>query len=91
MATVLYVDGTRAPVAPRSAPSFTLEELQALVGGYIEVVALRDGRLLVLNEEGKLEGFPYNEQATALARDCLFPGDFIVGTAVLVSEEELGE
>jgi hypothetical protein len=41
MATVLYVEGTQAPIAPRSAPSFTLEELQVLVGGYIEVVALR--------------------------------------------------
>ncbi len=91
MATVLSVDGTQASVAPRCAPSFTLEELQALVGGSIEVVALEDGRLLVLNEEGKVEGLPYNEQATALARGCLFPGDFIVGIAVVVTEQELGE
>jgi hypothetical protein len=91
MAIVLHVDGTQAAVAPRCAPSFTLEELQVLVGGSIEVVALGDGRLLVLNEEGKLEGLPYNEQATQLARGCLFPGDVIVGTVVVVTEQELGD
>lgn len=91
MALVLEVDGSRRPVEPASPPSFTLEELQGLVSGYIELVSLGDGSLLVINEEGKLQGFAYNEQATARARGYLFAGDYIAGPAVVVSEQELGE
>ena len=38
----------------------TLEALQKLVGGYIEVVSIGRGLLLVLNEEGKLRGMKEN-------------------------------
>ena len=34
----------------------TLEAEQKAVGGYIEVVPLGDGKLLICNEEGKLNG-----------------------------------
>jgi hypothetical protein len=91
MATVLHVDGTRTTVVPQTPPSFTLQEMQALVGGYLEVVALGRGRFLLLNEEGKLQGLPYNARATERARRFLFAGDYIAGTAVVVTEQELGE
>lgn len=38
----------------------TLEALQSEVSGYIEVVHVGSGILLVLNEEGKLEGLEPN-------------------------------
>jgi Domain of unknown function (DUF3846) len=75
---------------------FTLEELQTVVGGYIEVVAaplavVDDGPMyLVLNEDGKRDNLPINGFATALyhqaggARD-----DWIVGNVVLASRREL--
>tara|TARA_Y100001951_G_C11102291_1_gene162735 strand:- start:147 stop:401 length:255 start_codon:yes stop_codon:yes gene_type:complete len=45
----------------------TLEELQKLVGGYIEVVESLDGEAdIVLDEEGKLKGKEVNESATKL-------------------------
>lgn len=34
----------------------TLEAMQGIVGGYIEVVPLGNGLLLICNEEGKLKG-----------------------------------
>jgi hypothetical protein len=91
MAIVLHVDGTRATVAPASPPAFSLQELQAMVGGWIEVVYLPDSRLMVIDEEGKLKDYPRNEQATRLAASRLFRGDYIAGTAVIVTLEEMGE
>ena len=38
----------------------TLEAKQKFVGGYIEVVNLTDEIDLVLNDEGKLNGLPFN-------------------------------
>ena len=67
--------------------SITLEEMQEAVGGYIEVVRLAFDRLvMIVNEEGKLRGLPYNPAATAIMGVGGLPGDYIVGTALLVSE-----
>ena len=38
----------------------TLEAMQEIVGGYIELVPIRTGCVMICNEEGKLEGLPYN-------------------------------
>jgi len=91
MATVFDVDGTRRVVHPATPPSFTLEEMQGLVGGLIEFVMLDDGTTLIINEEGKLQGLPCNLDATWHVADRLFSGDYIAGPAVLVSRQELGE
>src|SRR3989442_13800978 len=66
MATILYPDGRQEDCQPANGHDFQLEELHRIVGGHIELVQCRDGRLMVCNEESKLEGMPRNEQATAL-------------------------
>ena len=48
-----------------------------------------DGKLLILNEEGKFNGLAYNEQATLRASECLWPRDYIAGIAVVVSMQEM--
>ena len=64
---IIHVDGTREPYPPADGHLYTLEELQkAIGGGWIEIVKTRDGRLMVLDEEGKLKGFPVNRVATGL-------------------------
>ena len=56
----------------------TLEELQELVGGYIEVVYIKNGDQLIVDEDGLMrQKFP-NEDASILA------GKPIVGNAVLL-------
>lgn len=91
MAVLIPVQGEKQEVLPANGKCFTLEELQALVGGYIEYLYLPDGRVLVINEEGKPEGLPYNFNASlygvqiGIAND-----DFIVGPAVLCSSIEAG-
>lgn len=59
-----------------------LATLQGLVGGYIEGVRLGQGIMLIVNEEGKLDGLPAN-----------FPlgNAVIVGTAVFVADGFDGE
>ena len=36
MTEIIKTDGTRQPVQPANGSDFTLEEMQAIVGGYIE-------------------------------------------------------
>lgn len=52
-----------------------LEALQILVGGYIETVPFASGAIMLVDEEGKLDGRPVN-----------FPykGDLICGSVVWV-------
>ena len=87
-AVVYYSNDDYEVVYPKDGKKFTLKELQDLVGGWIETATLNDGRIMVLNEEGKLMGFPRNNRATQIYHDFMYKGDFIVGTAV-VSDPEL--
>lgn len=67
MATVIRVDGSTEEVEPANGTDFSLKELQDIVEGYIETVSLKDGRLMVINEEGRIYDLPRNEQATRIA------------------------
>jgi hypothetical protein len=55
MATFLRITGEREVLSPANGVHWSLEELQTLVGGYIEIVRTVDGRFLVIDEEGMLE------------------------------------
>ncbi len=91
---LLRANGVRVPYPP-AGPHYTLEELQRAVGGYIEIINF-DGGLMVLHEEGKIEGLPRNEEATRRAHQAtaIFPDDYIAGdvlitpTGLLEDDEE---
>ena len=65
----------------------TLEGMQAAVGGYIQIVNTKDGKLMVMNEEGKLEGLEFNETATKMVE--LFPGDYVAGNVLIAEQNEI--
>lgn len=78
-----------------------LKDLQDIVEGHIETVETMIGQgwaqekevtpVLIINEEGKLLGLPYNEDATLMAQITM--DDEIVGNAVLMlarGEELIG-
>lgn len=77
----------------------TLEGMQKLVNGYIQVVNLRKPVVvegvryahMVINEEGKLSGLPFNAIATKLAKldSSISAGDVIVGEAILLERGEI--
>jgi len=75
--------GEIVPVLPVNRVSFTLGELREFVKGFIEIITLSDGRLMVVNEEGKINGLEQNESATKLAKPVLFGSDFIVGDVLV--------
>lgn len=88
---ILKTDGSKHVITPQVGTKFNLEELQELVGGYIEVINLSANKALVVNEEGKLHNLPVNKIATALAQYCnaIFPTDCIVGDAVVIENKRL--
>jgi hypothetical protein len=57
-----------------------LRSLQQLVGGLIEVVEVGGGVVLVVNEEGKLEGLPPNLY-------CPRVGDWLLGPVLAVARD----
>jgi len=72
----------------------SLSQMQAAVGGYIEILSLREDLSMVLDEEGKLKGRPCNDVAIQLTRQYAVPlqsGDFIVGDVLLIGTDSDGE
>jgi hypothetical protein len=91
MAQIIKTTGEVIEVAPKNGTDFSLEELQTIVGGWIEIVNLRDGRLLCLDEEGKLKGKERNYVATDIYHQALplCCKDFIVGDVLLCNEDQI--
>ena len=70
---VLYKEPNKNPERRKIAN--TLEEMQNVVGGYIEIVGYK-GALLICNEEGKLRGLEPN---ISLGDDIICGSFFIAG------------
>jgi len=78
-------------VSPANGKEFTLDELQAYVGGLIEPVPLRrditgseeNWREMYVNEEGLLHNLKVNPTASILS------GRTIVGDAIIVTVDEV--
>jgi len=87
MATIIKTDGTLVTLKPEGPKgTLTLEQMQKAVGGYIETVTLRNGNIMVIDEEGKCKGKPLNPVATDRAA---LRGDFIVGDAIICKSKEV--
>lgn len=85
-------DGTITVVDIDAAKS--LEQLQAAVGGFIQMLDLADGLVMVINEEGKIYRLPTNDTATRVTQHYavgLAPWDEINGTAVIAGQSRGGE
>jgi len=70
----------------------TLDQLQAAVSGDVEVVAIKRGIDMWINEEGKYQTPARNLLAGVLTMGLLFPGDYIAGDVVFTGgADEEGE
>jgi len=67
----------------------SLEEMQKIVGGFIESVTLIDGRVIIIGEEAKFSSHEINHVATMLAARVISKTDYIAGDAILFDREEL--
>jgi len=79
MATIYKTNGEVIETTPKNGRDFSLEEMQEIVGGFIEIVYLDNGQLMIVNEEGKINGLPLNENASMLVGYTdLIMGDVLV-------------
>lgn len=78
------VKRTDEPIGHMTWISNSLENLQKIVDGHIEVVTIRPGLVLIVNEDGKLRDLPANFR---------LGGDLIVGDVIVcgVDDEEFAD
>lgn len=94
MAILIKADGTEVPITPKGE-CFRLEELYPWVApksNAIEVITLADGRLMLMDEEGKLrddDELSVNQKATILLQKAGIIGDFVVGDVAILDPSEL--
>lgn len=88
-AILIKTTGDETEIEPECGQYFGLRELQNYVGGYIEVVHLEDGRLMILNEEGNLLGLPQNKIATVMAHNAATQRNGIVGDVVVCDDNQM--
>lgn len=97
----IKTDGTNVEVQPKDGKYFKYEELQGFTkdehSSMVQIVPMPSGKLLVCNEEGKLNGADVNGEATEIWKKEYpidkFPmnnDELIVGN-VLITDEALLE
>ena len=93
MATLIKTDGTRVEVEPKNGSHFEFKgEVYDLLGcSMVEVVHLADGRLMLIDEEGKFDSSkqPNWDATKHLVTAGGIPGDYIVGDALVIDSEQL--
>lgn len=105
MAILVKTDNTSVLIDNKTNPGLfegdgmTLEAMQKLVGGDIQIIYLNHGvevngvlyTSMGMNEEGKFSGLKFNSTATIVAQEhsSIAIGDVIVGEAILFEQKEL--
>ena len=82
-AKIIYTDKEAEDYTPKNGKTFELTEMQEIVGGYIEPIRLNDGRMIIVDEDGKSKGKAVNIPATNILRRDHYTTDYIVGTAIV--------
>ena len=82
-AKIIYTDKEAEDYTPKNGKTFELTEMQEIVGGYVEPIRLNDGRVIIVDEDGKSKGKAVNIPATNILRRDHFTTDYIVGTAIV--------
>lgn len=82
-AKIIYTDKEAEDYTPKNGKAFALTEMQEIIGGYVEPIRLNDGRMIIVDEEGKSKNKAVNIPATNILRRDHFTTDYIVGTAIV--------
>ena len=90
MTDIIYkTTGEVIEISPKNGAFYTLDELQEIVGGSIEIIHLTNNKIMVINDEDKLINLLHNENATILYKFCLDTDDFIVGDALVCDKSKI--
>ena len=82
-AKIIYTDKEAEDYTPKNGKTFELTEMQEIVGGYVEPIRLNDGRMIIVDEDGKSKDKAVNIPATNILRRDHYTTDYIVGTAIV--------
>ena len=82
-ATLYTPNGGEKDIISKVRNKLSLEEMQKLVGGYIEIVRLNDGRIIIVNEDGLSLNLPVNIEATNILRRDHSTTQYIAGNAIV--------
>ena len=82
-AKIIYTDKEAEDYTPKNGKTFTLTEMQEIIGGYVEPIRLNDGRMVIADEDGKSKDKAVNIPATNILRRDHYTTDYIVGTAIV--------
>lgn len=88
MATIIKINGQKEVIEPANGKTFSLEELQKAVNGYIQIVPINDGeyagKSMVVDEDGKLKAdAQLNIEASIIA------GQRIVGQVLVIDRKQM--
>lgn len=91
MSKVIKTNGEVYDCLPTDGKAFTLEEMQGIVGGYIQIITLDEYLVMVLNEDGKYN-CKMNQDATEVAQwyDAIHPMDYISGDVLVTQSKFIG-
>ena len=82
-AKIIYTDKEAEDYTPKNGKTFALTEMQEIIAGYVEPIRLNDGRMIIVDEDGKSKDKAVNIPATTILRRDHFTTDYIVGTAIV--------
>lgn len=82
-AILITTSGERRKILPANRKKIGLKEAQTFVGGYVQMVSLRPGWVLLCDEDGKSKDLPRNEIATKEFSSCLTEGDYLRGNVIV--------
>lgn len=83
MAQLIKSNGETIEITPKNGKDFKWEELYKMIGGYIEIIRVGNGNILVVDEEGKVKCCPINIAASHLA------GQVVVGDVVFCADDQI--
>ncbi len=85
MGTLYHPDGRVEEVSPGNGHTYQLKELHRLLDcTTIDIIPTRNGNIMVIDDDGKLDGKPRNEAATRLI-DFNSPAE--IAKAMLLAKE----
>ena len=82
-AKIIYTDKEDECYTPKNGKTFALTEMQEIIGGYFEPLRLNDGRVIIVDKDGKSKDKAVNIPATNILRRDHYTTDYIVGTAIV--------
>lgn len=85
---LIKANTTIKEIKPMNGEKFMPQELQSYVGGFIETIDLYDGRVMVIDEMGKMKGRSPNIKATQILNmsEVL---DYVVGDVVVLANNKM--